>query len=148
MARLSEADVFIVVTPGRADAKAMFASALRGACQISPRLLVHGRGTAVKMVPQSHLPKVLFVSKACVGTRKDVVALACRLVSYIPNYKWGVQHARWGDLKSKVSKSDLYATVCPGDVGQFTGHNNTFTLDASIKRVCKVDGEKSVSGLV
>ena len=101
----------------------------------------------MKMVPQSYLPKVLFVNKALVGTRKDVVALARRLVANTPNSKWGVQRARWGDLKAKVSKSDLYAAVCSGDVGQFTGHKNTCTLGALIAKVCKVDGEKSVSGL-
>ena len=91
---------------------------------------------------------MLFVSKAFIGTHKDVVALACRLVANIPNCKWGAQHAGWGDWKAKVSKSDLYVAVCPGDMGQFTGHKNTFTLDDLITRVCKVDGEKSVSGFV
>ena len=86
-AGLSEADVFIVVTPGHASAKVMFASALRGAYQISPRLLVHGQGMAVKMVPQSHLPKVLFVSNAFVGARKNVVTLVRRLAINIPNCK-------------------------------------------------------------
>ena len=54
------------------------------------------------------------------------------------------------DLSAKASKSDLYVAVCPGEVGQgqFTGHKNSFTLGDLIARVCKVDGEKSVSGLV
>ena len=102
------------------------------------------------MVPQSHLPKVLFVSNAFVGAHKDVVTLVRRLAVNIPNCKWGAQHAGWGDLKAKVSKSDLYVAVCPGEVGQgqFTGHKNTFTFGDLIARVCKVDGETSASGLV
>ena len=111
---------------------------------------MHGQGTAVKMVPQSHLPKVLFVNNASVGAYKDVVTLVRWLAVNIPNCKWGAQRAGWGDLKAKVSKSDLYVAVCPGEVGQgqFTGHKNTFTSGYLIARVCKVDGETSASGLV
>ena len=51
-------------------------------------------------------------------------------------------------MKANFSKSDLHAAVCPGDVGHLTGHKHTFTLGALIARVCKIDGEKSVSELV
>ena len=148
-ARLSEADVFVVVTPGRADSKVMFASALQGAYQISPKLLVSGRGAAVKMTSQSHLPKVLFVTHAFIDAHRDVVALARRLVTNIPNCMWEVRHSRWEDLKTKVPKSNLYAAVCPGEAGgdKFAGHKNTFLLDALITRVCKIAGENSVTGL-
>ena len=64
LARLSEADVFVVVTPGRADHPITFASALKGSFQISPGLLVSGHGSAVKMTSVGHLPKVLFISHA------------------------------------------------------------------------------------
>jgi hypothetical protein len=52
---MHEAEVFVVQFPGQADVFLSAASAMRGAYQLSPKVLLSGHGVALKMKPVFHL---------------------------------------------------------------------------------------------
>ena len=55
----------------------------------------------------------------------------------------------WAGLRAIVSKTHLFALVCPDEVDRvpFAGHKNIFTLDGFAKRVSTVDVANSHGGL-
>ena len=149
MARMVEAEVFVVTTPGRANHDITFISALRGSYHISPELLVSGRGIAIKMKGVSHLPKVLFHSPAFAAKHPEAVDFTRRVIANIPGCRWGVASEGWNDLKSRVAKAALFALVCQSELGggTFNGHKNTFTIGMLNKRITTVDLPNSIMGL-
>ena len=150
LARMFEADVFVVPFPGQTDPDITFASALRGSYQISPGLLVkESCGTAIKLKPCGHLSKVLYVSPAFAARHAESVDFLRRVVSNIPGCRWAIHEAGWGHLKASVTKANLFALVRPRELSgvEFSGHKNTYTMESLNKRVTEVDVPASVSGL-
>ena len=62
---VSKAEGFVLKNPGKAAAGATLVSALRGAYQVSPSLLLSGQGDALKFKPIMMAPRVIFISRGC-----------------------------------------------------------------------------------
>ena len=73
-APMHEAEVFVVQFPGQAGVFMSAASAIRGAYQLSPKVLLSGGSVALKMKPVFHLAKTLYISPACAAGRAPFCA--------------------------------------------------------------------------
>ena len=103
-APMHEAEVFVVQFPGQADVFLSAASAIRGAYQLSPKVLLSGHGVALKMKPVYHLPKTMYISPACAAGQAPFCAFLQRLMANTKDCKWKIALADWAALKQRLAQ--------------------------------------------
>lgn len=147
--RMHEAEVFVVQSPGRAGPFISAASAFKGGYEVTPELLISGRGAGVKMLPTYHLKKVMFLSTQFRDTQRTFCEFVQKLILNTPGCKWRLGGFNWPALKKDHAPGNLFALVSPPEVAQpaFHRHRNTFTIDSFVKRLTCVSCSSSVSGL-
>ena len=148
-APMHEAEVFVVQFPGQADVFLSAASAMRGAYQLSPNVLLSGHGVALKMKPVFHLPKTMYISPACAAGQAPFSAFVQRLVANTKGCKWKIALADWAALKAAARPGKLLALVRSTELGAppFTGHRNTYTVETFVANISAGDVQSSLSGL-
>jgi hypothetical protein len=146
---MHEAEVFVVQFPGQADVFVSAASAMRGAYQLSPKVLLSGHGVALKMKPVFHLPKTLYISPACAAGQAPFSAFVQRLVANTQGCKWKIALADWAAVKATARLGTLFALVRSTELGAapFTGHRNSFTVENFVAIISAGDLQSSLSGL-
>ena len=83
--RMSNAEVFIVVTPGCANHSITLASTCRGFYEVSLSVVLAKCGVAIKMAPIFHVTKVLYISPRMAAAEADFAAFARRVVAVAPS---------------------------------------------------------------
>jgi hypothetical protein len=148
-APMHEAEVFVVQFPGQADVFLSAASAIRGAYQLSPKVLLSGHGVALKMKPVYHLPKTMYISPACAAGQAPFCAFVQRLIANTKDCKWKIALADWAALKATARPGTLFALVRSTQLrsAPFTGHRNTFTVETFVDNISAGDVQSSLSGL-
>ena len=141
--------MFVVQFPGQADVFVSAASAMRGAYQLSPKVLLSGHGVALKMKPVFHLPKTLYISPACAAGQAPFCAFVQRLMANTKGCKWKIALADWAALKATARPGTLFALVRSTELGAapFTGHRNSFTVENFVAIISAGDLQSSLSGL-
>ena len=130
----------------------MAASAMRGAYQLSPKVLLSGiaDGVALKMKPACNLPKTIFVSPACATSQAQFCAFVQGLLANIKGSKWKIEFADWAALKAAVRPPTmLVALVLSTELGvaPFKSHQHTYTVETFIAMISAGDMQRSRSGL-
>ena len=113
----SDADVFVVTTPGAADGCVSAGSAMRGSYQVSPMLMTSGgsRGAAVKFGQVSHMRKTVYFSLSFLTHQHKFCAFFQVLVGTVAGCKWRVRTTDWPTLKATVKHPDLFALLRSGE---------------------------------
>ena len=85
---MHEAEVFIA-EPGQSGQRVKLATCLRGAFQVSPKLLLSASGgTAIKWEPVAKVPRIVYVSEACNARHKNTVNFISSVLCSMPSSKW------------------------------------------------------------
>ena len=151
-ASILEAEVFVVQFPGQAGICTMAASAMRGAYQLSPKVLLSGigDGVALKMKPACNQPKTIYISPACATSQAQFCAFVQGLLANIKGSKWKIEFADWAALKAAVrTPTMLVALVLSTELGvaPFKYHKHTYTVETFIAMISAGDMQRSWSGL-
>lgn len=159
---MSQADVFVVQSPGRAPAGATLVSALRGGYQISPGLLLSAHGHAVKFKPSMLQPRILFASLRFAHVHREFCQLVKQvLASAAPaDCKMKLQFSRtdesrpdseWQALahKFKTRPAQLLGLVLQSELTKpaFADWKHSYTVTQIVKHLKVVDSARSLTNL-
>ena len=148
-APMHEAEVFVLQFPGQAGVFMSAASAIRGAYQLSPKVLLSGGGVVLTVKPVFHLAKTLYISPACAAGQAPFCAFVQRAVASTKGCKWNVALASWAAVRAAARPGSLLVLVRSMEVGAapVRGHRNTVTVKSFVEKISAVDVHNSLSGL-